>query len=152
MIRTGIVTEAYRCKRALFDRLEALTGAGLPLAGLQVQYAWNGRTAEREQVYGGGVRFTRASAGHDGARELWLETAVVGLYVRVTEPGAEVAETDQRCEEIAGVVEELLASDPQLPGNYSYVGITGGTGDYAHDDDAPVSVLAYQVSFQYYLD
>lgn len=146
------VTEAYRCKRSLFDRLGGLTAPGLPLAGLQVAYSWPGATADREMVYGGGVRFTRTSAGHDGDGELWLETATIGLYVRVSTPGAEVAETDAKAEQWAGTIETLLADEPQLAGNYTYVGISGGQGDYAGDDDGPTSILAYQVQFQYYLD
>lgn len=147
-----MVTEALRCKKALFDRLAGLVGPDLPLEGLQVAYSWPGRTAERECVYGGGVRFTRASAGHDGRGELWLETATVGLYVRVRIPGAEVSETDAKAEQWAGVIETVLAEDPQLAGGYTYVGISGGSADYAADDDGPTSILAYQVQFQYYLD
>ncbi|MGC5664930.1 hypothetical protein ACN261_31570 [Micromonospora sp. WMMD723] len=146
------VTEALRCKAALFDRLQGQVAPGLPLAGLQVAYAWPGRTAERECVYGGGVRFTRASAGHDGSGELWLETATVGLYVRVAIPGAEVLDTDMRCTEIGGVIETLLADQPELTGGYTYVQMSGGTADYAADDDGPTSVLVYQVTCQYYLD
>lgn len=145
-------TEAYAAKRALFDRLQSLTGPGLPLAGLQVAYAWNGRISEREQVYGGGVRFVRANAGQDGNEVLWLETTTIGLYVRVHIPGGEVHETDARCEEIGGVIETLLAAQPDLGGGFTYTGMSGGTGDYAADDDGPTSVLAYQVQCQYYLD
>lgn len=146
------VTESLRCKRALFDRLTAMRGPGLPLGSLQVEYAWSGRTAEREMVYGGGVRFTRAHAGTDGTGDLWLETVTIGLYVRVARPGAEVAETDARCEEIAAVIETELATQPQLADGYTYTGIAGGNADYAADDDGPTSVLAYQVTCQYYLD
>ncbi|MEV6798538.1 hypothetical protein AB0M91_09340 [Micromonospora rifamycinica] len=145
-------TEALRCKKALFERLAAQTGPGLPLAGLQVAYAWPGRTAERECVYGGGVRFTRASAGHDGTGELWLETTTVGLYVRVAQPGAQVEETDARTVEIGAVIEGVLSAQPQLAGGYTYVQMSGGTADYATDDDGPTSVLSYQVTCTYYLD
>lgn len=146
------VTEAYRCKRALFDWLAARSAPGLPLAGVQVAYAWPGRGPELECVYGGGVRFTRTSAGHDGRSELWLETAVVGLYVRVSIHGGDVVDTDARAQEIAAAVEAELADNPRLAGGYSFVQISGGSGDYAADDNGPTSVLAYQVQFQYYLD
>jgi hypothetical protein len=145
------VTEAYRCKRALFDSLTALTAPGLSLAGLQVAYAWPGGTAERECVYGG-VRFTRANAGQDDRGVLWLETTTIGLYVRVGIPGAEVAETDARCEAIGTAIETSLAAQPDLGGGFTYTGMSGGTGDYAADDEGPTSVLAYQVQCQYYLD
>lgn len=146
------VTEVLRCKRALFDRLAAQTSPGMPLAGLQVAYAWPGRTAQREMVYGGGARFTRTSAGHDGTGELWLETATIGLYVRVHTPGAQVEETDNRVQEIAAIVEAVLAAAPELAGGYTYTHMSGGTADYAADDEGPTSVLAYQVTCQYYLD
>lgn len=146
------VTEALAAKKALFDRLTALVVKPLPLAGVQVSYAWPGRSPQREVVYGGGVRFTRASAGHDGQRELWLETAIVGLYVRVTKSGVDVADTDARAVEIARVVETLLEDEPRLAGGFTYTGITGGSADYAADDNGPVSILAYQVQIQYYLD
>ncbi|SCL15062.1 hypothetical protein [Micromonospora inyonensis] len=144
--------EGLRCKRALFDRLTAQAGPGLPLAGVQVAYAWPGGTAQREMVYGGGVRFTRTSAGHSGTGELWLETATIGLYIRVRTPGATVEETDARVQEIAGAVEDLLAADPELADGFTYSQMSGGTADYATDDEASVSVLAYQVACQYYLD
>ncbi|AYF32196.1 hypothetical protein CSH63_33110 [Micromonospora tulbaghiae] len=146
------MTEALRCKRALFDRLAARVGRGMPLAGLQVAYAWPGRTAEAECVYGGGVRFTRTSAGHDGRAELWLETATIGVYVRVRQAGATAEETDARATEIGGLVESELAAQPELAGGYTYVQISGGTADYAGDDDAMTSILAYQAVCQYYLD
>ncbi|MFI6162244.1 hypothetical protein ACIA59_20160 [Micromonospora haikouensis] len=145
-------TEALLCKRALFDRLVIQTEQGLPLAGLQVAYAWPGRTAERECLYGGGVRWTRASAGHDGRGELWLETATIGLYIRVTCPGADVADTDARCVEIGEAVETLLAAQPELAGGYTYLQMASGSADYAGDDDAVTSILAYQATCQYYLD
>ncbi|MCT2276317.1 MULTISPECIES: hypothetical protein [Micromonospora] len=147
-----VVTEALRCKKALFDRLAARTARGLPLAGLQVAYAWPGRTAEGECLYGGGVRFTRTSAGHDGRGELWLETATIGVYVRVRRPGASAEETDARATEIGGLVESELAEQPELAGGYTYTGMSGGTADYAGDDDAMTSILAYQAVCQYYLD
>ncbi|MFG3709211.1 hypothetical protein ACGF7U_31395 [Micromonospora sp. NPDC047670] len=145
-------TEALLCKRALFHRLATQTEPGLPLAGLQVAYAWPARTAERECLYGGGVRWTRASAGHDGRGELWLETATIGLYIRVSRPGADVADTDARCLEIGEVVETLLADQPELAGGYTYLQMSGGTADYAADDDAVTSIVAYQATCQYYLD
>lgn len=147
-----ITFEAYRCKQALFAWLAAQAGPGLPLAGVQVSYAWPGRTAELECVYGGGVRFDRTSAGHDGVRELWAETAVIGVYVRVSIHGAEVADTDTRAGVLGAVLEDLLQRQPRLAGGYTFAGITGGTGDYAADDNGPTSVLAYQVRFAYYLD
>jgi hypothetical protein len=147
-----MMTEALAAKRALFNRLSSLTGPGLPLAGLQVAYAWPGRVAEQQCVYGGGIRFTRASAGHDGHAELWLETAQVGVYVRVATPGAEVVDTDARVQEIAAVIETVLAEQPELTGGFTYTGISGGSADYAADDTGPTSILAYQVQVQYYLD
>jgi hypothetical protein len=146
------VTEALAAKRALFDRLAGLAVKPLPLAGVQVSYAWPGRSPDRECVYGGGVRFTRESAGHDGRRELWLESAVVGLYVRVTISGAQVQETDERAVAIAGTVETLLQDEPRLAGGFTFMGITGGSADYVADDTGPISILAYQVQIQYYLD
>ncbi|MEV0805734.1 hypothetical protein [Micromonospora sp. NPDC050200] len=145
-------TEALRCKKALFDRLDAQTGRGLPLAGLQMAYAWPGRNPEAECVYGGGVRFTRTSAGHDGRAELWLETATIGLYVRVRRPGAQVEETDARATEIGGVIETLLAERPELAGGYTYLQMSSGSADYYVDDDAVTSILACQATCQYYLD
>lgn len=146
------VTEALAAKKALFDRLTAHAVKPLPLAGVQVSYAWPGRSPLRECVYGGGVRFTRVSAGHDGDRELWLETASVGLYVRVAKTAVDVEVTDQRAVEIAEVVETLLADEPRLAGGFTYTAVTGGSADYSVDDNGPVSILAYQVQFQYYLD
>lgn len=146
------VNEAFACKKALFAWLAGLVGTGMPLARVQVSYAWPGRSPELECIYGGGVRFTRAPAGHDGRAELWLETAVISLYVRVSKPGARVEDTDARAGELGGVLEQLLQDHPRLAGGFTFVGIAGGTGDYATDDNGPTSVLAYQVSFQYYLD
>jgi hypothetical protein len=147
-----MVTESINAKRALFARLATFRGTGQPLAGVQVAYSWPGRSPNKELIYGGGIRFARTSAGHDGVRELWLETATVGVYVRVSRTGATPEETDARAVEIAEVLEELLESEPRLAGKFSYVGIASGSADYMLDDDSSVSVVAYQVQFQYYLD
>lgn len=146
------VTESVACKRALFDRLQGMAGKGLTLAGVQVAYSWPGRDALLECVYGGGIRFTRTSAGHDGQRELWLETASIGLYVRVSKSGRQVTDTDDRAVQIGAEIETLLEEDPHLAGGFTYTGVTGGSADYSSDDNGPTTVLAYQVQFQYYLD
>ena len=121
------------------------------MAGVQVAYAWPG-LAQRELVYGGGVRWTRQSAGHDGARELWLQRNTVGLYVRVAAPGVPVEDTDARAEQLGLVLEELLEADPQLAGGLTVAAITGGTADYAGDDDMTVSILHYQVLVECYVN
>lgn len=141
-------TPALDAKRAVIGRLAEAPA----MAGVQVAYAFPGKSVERECVYGGGVRWTRQSAGDDGHRELWLQASTVGLYVRVFEPGASVEETDARAEELGLVLEELLETDRQLAGGLTVAGITGGTADYGVDDDGPVSILHYQVRVDCYVN
>lgn len=145
--------EALKAKKALFTRLTALTAAelGNALADVQVTYAWPGEPQD-DCIYGGGVRFTRVSAGHDGYRELWLETATVGVYIRAKRSGVDAEASDARATELGAALEELLAEQPELSEGFSYTGIFAGQADYALDNEWATTVLAYQVQIQYYLD
>lgn len=141
-------TPALDAKRAVIERLRDAP----QLDGVQVAYAWPGRDAQRDLVYGGGVRWTITSAGDDGARELWLQRNTIGIYVRVTEPGGAVQDVDARAEQLGLAVEEVLEADRQLVGGLTVAGISAGSADYVADDDNTTSILHYQVQVDCYVN
>lgn len=138
-------TNAYAAKRAVFARLSDHTHGAGPLAGVQVAYDWPGNVT-RECVYGGGVRFTQTEEGHDGRRAIRREVATLGWYVAVTGEGQGALETEQRIEEIADAIGELLSAEPHLGGRLTFEEIASGQGDYWPIDGATESRLGLQVT------
>lgn len=140
-----MTTQAFAAKRAVFTLLASATGPGGSLEGLQVAYAYPG-TTESECIYGGGVRFDQRDAVAEAPGVMVSEEALVSVYIRVTQtPVGDVADTDQRCEEIGASIGGLLRSNPNLGSAYTLVGIARGQGDYTQTDDETISILGYQI-------
>lgn len=141
-----MTTTVYDTKRALFSRLSAYTAPGQLLAGVQVAYAWPGSKVGLECVYGGGVRFEHLDAVAEHPGVLVTEIATISLYVRVVaRPPGPVADTDTRAAVIGAGIAQILRTHPDLEGGSTWLGITGGQGDYSQTDDETVSVVAYQL-------
>lgn len=136
----GVMT----AKAALIDALAALTGAGQPLDGVQVEYAAPGEFG-LECVYGGGERFTHADAVAEPG-VLVDEAALVGLYIRAAaKTPADVRDVDARAAAIASQVAAVLKARPDLGAGVAWRGIPSGSGDYQQTDDEVVSILSLQV-------
>ncbi len=140
------LTNAYVAKAALIDLLQAQAGAGGPLDGVDVTYAFHGGVGWKS-IYGGGFRFEQADTVAEPA-VMVRELVTVGLYVRVVKrPACDVEETDLVAAGIAATVGQVLKANPKMAGGLSWVGISGGQGDYSRTDDETISVAAYQVLF-----
>lgn len=143
-----MTTRVFEAKAALFSRLTALAGAGQPLDGIQVAYAFPGFGAlERECVYGGGVRFSHEDAVAERG-VLVTEVSRVVVYIRVTAaPSLPVEETDAQAAAIFAQLAMQLHLNPGLAGNMSFAGIEQGQGDYEilPDGSQSFSILGVQV-------
>lgn len=140
-----MTTKAFAAKRAVFDLLTANTGTSEPLENIQVAYAYPGSIG-LECIYGGGVRFEQRDAVAEAPGVMVAEEALVSVYIRVTQtPPGDVADTDERAEEIGAAIGLILRNNPTLGSAYTLVGIARGQGDYTQTDDETISILGYQV-------
>lgn len=138
-------TNAVAFKRALIARLE-----NSPLLeGTKVSYFWPGDDDNRELVHLGTVEGVQDFAlfRGGGARLPRNEELVVKLHVVVTKPGTDPDEVEARATEIGAVVENVLASDPELDDieGILYSGITGIFLDSSFDDDGSIALLTYDI-------
>jgi hypothetical protein len=142
-------TNAQPAKKALFELLTA------ELGGIRVDYAYDGKRAEREYVYLGrvvGTQRLETFKGGLGNRPTRDEDLLLNLHIRVTGPGQQVADTDARATEIGTVIEELLAGEQlQTPG-LLYAGIAELELDPGNSDEAATSTLLYRVALESTLD
>ena len=141
-----MTTNAYVAKASLIGLLQAQTGVGELLEGVDVNYAYHGGVGLKS-IYGGGHVFEQADAVAERG-VLVRELVTVGLYMRaVLRPACDVAETDLIVAGMGAAVAAVLKANPMLAGGLSWVGISGGQGDYSRTDDETISVLLYQVQF-----
>lgn len=141
-----VTTTAYDTKRALFAKIAEYAVAGQPLDGVQVSYAWPGNDVGLECIYGGGIRFDHNDAVAEHPGVLVSETTTISLYVRVVHrPPGPAEDADARAAEIGAWIATILRANPNLSGGGSWIGITGGYGDYSQTPDETVSVLSYQM-------
>lgn len=143
-------TNAVAAKLALIDYLKAEPA----LQGVQIAYGYPARDVEREVLYGGASRFTKAQEGMGGGMGglAYRETVTVDLHIQIRIPGGEVEEAEARAVEIGSEVEAFLARNERLsdlPG-LLYAGVTGGELGYAIEDDAVTSALQLSVEFTSY--
>jgi hypothetical protein len=138
-------------KRTLLnDYLRAEPG----LQGVQIAYGYPARDIERELLYGGAARFTRAidSMGGGMGGVSYTRTVTVDLHLQVRIPGGSVEESETRVIELGTVVEEFFNRNPRLadlPG-LLHSGVVAGELGYAIDDDAVTSALQLSVELTTY--
>lgn len=141
-----MTTNAYVAEAALIDLLKTKVGAGLPLEGVDVNYAFHGQV-DLKSIYGGGHRFVQEPAVAEPG-VLVQELVTVSLYMRaVLRPATDPRETDLIVAGMGVAVGQVLKANPKLAGALSWVGIAGGQGDKSRTDDETISVLAYQIQF-----
>lgn len=141
-------------KAGVIDRLAEAAGPGGSLADVQVSYRYAPPT--KRCIYLGGTPFAHGSGVTASERDtLDLETATVGVYIRITVPASDhdVRSADADAQFIAGIIHDLLSGRPKLPGadNLHYVGVSGGSLDYASTDDEAIVVLALQLTVASYV-
>lgn len=139
-------------KQALVAALKASPS----LTGVQVEYAWPGRTLEREVIYCGKTLFQQDLGNFrpTGGRLGRDEHATTAVHVVVRDPAGDPSVSDQRAVALGTVLEELLAGDPQLGGllNLLIAIVVGGElAEPSFDDDGVLSALTYEVLFRSYL-
>lgn len=140
-----MTTTAYATKTAIFALLEAATAVGQPLEGIGVGYAWDPELG-LESIYGGGIRFDQVDAVAEHPGILVREVVTISVYVRVeVRPPTAVQETDARAAEIGAWIATVLRMNPNLEGGATWLGITGGAGDYEQTGEGTISILAYQL-------
>lgn len=135
---------AYAAKRALCNALAAQAVTGMPLEDTLVAYAYPGRDLTRKTIYFGGIRTVQTDAGGEWGL-VANEVVTIGLYLRVLRPDAQMVDVEQDVEDLADTVADILATDPDLGGSMTWMGITTGNGDYAITPDGPEAVLSLQV-------
>jgi hypothetical protein len=144
-------TTVAAAKTALVAALKTLTAADQPLAGVQVEYSFPGRTLQRSCVYLGsaigGVDLS-AMRGSSG-RIKRAERPVLELHIAVSIPGQGTTEaTDAEACRIGAVIEEYFAANSDLGGVVSGLKLAAVVGeelDGGTDDDGAESVLTYQI-------
>lgn len=106
-------TNAIAVKKELFRRLSGEPG----LSGVQVSYKFPGNLAD-ECVYGGRISGPKqpASMRPSGGRQPRIEEPNILVHIRVLKTGDTDSATDDRCNELLTVVEEMVAADPKLAG------------------------------------
>lgn len=147
-------TNAGAAKAAIFDRLTETTGPGGPLDGVQVTYRF--APPSTRCVYLGGAPFAHGGGVTSSERDtIDLETVTVGVYVRITVPAGatDVRGADADAELIGGAIHDALSDRPKLPGpdNMHYIGVSGGSLDYALTDDKAIVTLALQLTVASYV-
>jgi len=136
----------FAVKRALFTWLAAAP----ELAGVQVSYAWPGRSQDRECIYGGFPEATQRYAVMTAGRKPRDEDATILIRIEVAQPGNDVQAADQRVEELGAVLETLLADNVTLGGlvtGVRYGGITAVESEYVPLDGSIESTATYHVTF-----
>lgn len=127
MIAVGFI--AFYTKRAVIDRIKALTITGGPLDGVQVEYSMPG-DLQSPCVYGGRIHLDRVTDVGETDRPVKLETDTVSLYVRINNSGTDVEGADADAERIADVIDDDLTTKPKLAAGLDVVGVTSGDADY----------------------
>ncbi|MGH8575342.1 MAG: hypothetical protein ACREXJ_00150 [Gammaproteobacteria bacterium] len=157
-------TNIVACKRALIASLAAIADTpGSALAGdpagrvmpVKVSYHYPGEAPRRKLIYGGrAVGEQDQAAMRGGGRVPRLEQAVITLHIEVSRPGADPIAAEQDAEEIAAIVVELLADDPQLQQQTGllFAGIASTELEPAAvDDDGVYADLALGLRVQSFL-
>jgi len=144
-------TNAVRCKRALIDRVKVLLGSDV-----QVEYAFPGRTIQREAVWAGKVTFSQDLATmRGGGRASREERLIVNLHIGVEQPGGdeEVYDAELRAADISQTIEDYLAANPTLEGlsGLLVAAVAEGELDQGVDDDFVGCELMLRVAFHCHL-
>lgn len=139
-------TNANTAKLAIINALKAQTGPGLPLAGIDVQYAYRGDMGA-QAIYGGGWRFTSADAVAETPGVLLYEDVTLSLYIRVVQrPANDVEIGDAIADSILTAVGVVFKAQPRIGGQMAVTGIASGMGDYSGTDEETISIQAIQVT------
>lgn len=136
----------YAVKRQLIDWLKARP----ELNGIQVEYVWPGHALDRECVYGGKPTSTQKYAVMTSGRKPRDERSLIPVRIEVIRKGAEVRETDERVEEIAAILENLLADNVTLGGSVSglrYGGVVSFDSDWDVYDETAESTATLEIEF-----
>lgn len=143
-------TNAYAAKRAIIDRFDTLSKVvGHPLEGVQVTDSYPRDLADRS-IYGGGARFTQDQESAEPGL-LRFETVTTGLYVRVLQAG-EVRDVEAALEALGDIVADVLAEDPDLGGEMTFLQIAAGSADFYPTDSGIEAILALSVQVESHLD
>src|SRR6185295_2596058 len=115
---------------ALVTAMQALTGVGQPLDGVQVEDSYPGRVLTRKVIYLGGYRFVHT----DEAGEVNLvgsEVVTIGVYFRSVRSDADVKAARNDCIAMADAVCAIFDADPDLGGAMTWMDVSQGSGDYS---------------------
>lgn len=138
------MSDIYAAKAALITLLKAAAVPAGLLEGVSVAYGWESTLGERS-LYGGGVSFeSEDTVAEPGV--LTREIGTVTLYARaINRPAGLVEDTDAAVRSIRAAVQAVLKANPTITGEWVWVGVVSGRGDYSQTDDETTSVLSMQV-------
>ena len=146
---SGAITRMDEACVAVMDRLAAEADGGL-LAGVGVSYAM--KELALRQIYGGSARFDQESTVAEQVGLLNVERIVFTIYIRcVRRPVCDVRETDAEASAIKAVIARVFAKNPQLAGDMTWLGVSGGYRDYSINDQETVSVHTLEMLVQAYV-
>lgn len=146
---TWTITRMDEACRAVMDRLASEADGGL-LAGVDVSYGF--ADLGLRSVYGGSARFDQESAVAEQNGVLNIERIIYTIYVRcVRRPACDVRETDDDAVAIKSVIARILANEPKLAGDMTWLGVTNGYRDYSRNDQETVSVHSLDLVIEAYL-
>lgn len=136
-------TMAGLAQTALVTAMQALTGVGQPLEGVQVEDSYPARTLEQRCIYLGGYRFVHTDeAGENNV--VGSEVITIGVYFRSrSDVDVKTARNDTLA--MADAVCATFNADPDLGGAMTWMGVSQGSGDYSRSPDGHEAVLSMQV-------
>lgn len=158
---TNSGTIGYALKAKIIGLLRAAYAANPDTVDVEVRYAAFG-IPERERVHGGHVRSEQQYAAHAGGTSRYPreEHGTIEMHVMVAHATADVAETDARAQVLGAVLEDLIATDPQvrdLVGDpqqtatvpqLMWCGVQTVEGEYFGTDDGVGSLIDYVIGYR----
>jgi hypothetical protein len=119
------------------------------LHGVTVDYAWIGSHLDRRYVYGGRIAVTQNYAAMTSLRKPKDEIATVDIHVLVRVLGGPQEDADDQALALGAVLEDLIASDPQLGGavpGLRWADVAGFELVPSLDDDSVYAEATYHVA------
>lgn len=139
-------TNVGLAKRTLISLIDAAPA----FAGINVDYAYKAKNADRTYIYGGRTNAEQNYAAMTSGTKPRDRHFTVDLHLLVRLPGGDVTDTDDQALNLLDAIDSLLAQNVTMSGavpGLRYGGITGFDMTYALDDEAVETEIVAHVAF-----